>query len=89
MIKLLPHTCPSCAAVLKVTSLGCEKCETVVSGKFNLPLLAKISVEDQRFIIDFIKSSGSLKDMSQKLGLSYPTVRNMLDDLILKISKNE
>ena len=89
MIKKLPSVCPSCSAALKTTSLGCEACETVVSGKFELPVLARISAEDQHFILDFIKSSGSLKEMAQKLNLSYPTVRNMLDDLILKLSKND
>jgi len=89
MIKKLPSVCPSCSAALKITSLGCEACETVVSGKFELPVLARISAEDQHFILDFIKSSGSLKEMAQKLNLSYPTVRNMLDDLILKLSKND
>lgn len=87
--KKLPYVCPACEAALKVTSLGCEACGTAVSGKFDLPVLAKISPEDQQFILSFIKSSGSLKEMAQKLNLSYPTVRNMLDDLISKISKDE
>jgi len=52
-------------------------------------MLARFSQQEQEFIIDFVKSSGSLKIMAQKLGLSYPTVRNMLDDLIQKIEKNE
>ena len=89
MIKKLPSVCPSCSAALKITSLGCETCETIVSGKFELPALAKISADDQQFILDFIKSSGSLKEMAQKLNLSYPTVRNMLDELISKLSKND
>ena len=89
MIKKLPYKCPSCSGTLKVTSLGCEQCETAVSGKFDLPLLAKLSSDDQQFILDFIRSSGSLKEMAQKLNLSYPTVRNLLDDLIHKINKNE
>jgi len=89
MIKKLPSVCPSCSAALKITSLGCEACETIVSGKFELPVLAKISADDQQFILDFIKSSGSLKEMAQKRNLSYPTVRNMLDDLISKLSKND
>jgi hypothetical protein len=87
--KKLPYTCPSCSGTLKVTSLGCDACETTVSGKFDLPALAKLSPGDQQFVLDFIRSSGSLKEMAQKLNLSYPTVRNMLDDLIHKISENE
>ncbi len=50
-----------------------------------MPLLAKLTSEEQDFIIDFIKSSGSLKEMAVKMKLSYPTVRNILDDLIMKI----
>ncbi|RYY32757.1 MAG: DUF2089 family protein [Sphingobacteriaceae bacterium] len=82
----LPCICPSCSSVLQVTSLGCAACETVVSGKFQLPQLAELDVNDQQFIIDFVKNSGSLKIMAQQLGLSYPTVRNLLDDIILKLT---
>jgi hypothetical protein len=85
MKKSLPHICPSCQSPLKVTSLACETCDTTVSGSFELPLLARLSSEDLQFILDFVKSSGSLKVMAQQMGLSYPTVRNRLDDIILKI----
>ncbi len=54
-----------------------------------MPLLARLSGEDLQFVIDFVKSSGSLKDMAQQLGLSYPTVRNLLDDIIQKIISEE
>jgi hypothetical protein len=86
MQKNLPHTCPSCQSVLKVKSLICDNCQTEVSGIFSLPLLASLSQQEQEFIVSFVKSSGSLKVMAQQLGLSYPTVRNLLDDLIEKIN---
>jgi hypothetical protein len=54
-----------------------------------MPVLLKLSPEQQQFVVDFVKSSGSLKDMAGKLGLSYPTVRNMLDAIINDIKKNE
>jgi hypothetical protein len=79
----------SCASTLKVKSLVCEKCSTEVSGLFSLPLLASLSQPEQDFIVAFVKSSGSLKIMAQQLGLSYPTVRNLLDDLIQKIETNQ
>jgi hypothetical protein len=47
----------------------------------------RLDQKEQSFIIEFVKSSGSLKIMAEKLKLSYPTVRNMLDDLIDKIIK--
>jgi hypothetical protein len=87
-MKKLPCSCPACSAPLHVKILGCNECETTVSGDFELPLLARLSDEEQRLILDFVKSSGSLKIMAQQLGLSYPTVRNMLDALILKLEKD-
>lgn len=89
MQKKLPHICPSCSSELNVQSLVCGNCETTVSGEFGLPLLARFTPEEQTFIIDFVKSSGSLKVMAQKLNLSYPSVRNLLDDLIVKLENNE
>lgn len=85
MKKNLPVICPSCTSGLKVNSLHCENCETTISGLFELPILLKLSIKEQDLILNFVISSGSLKVMAQKLKLSYPTVRNMLDDLINKI----
>lgn len=86
---MLPCQCPSCQSQLKVKSLKCENCSTEVSGLYELPLLARLSVEEQDFILKFVKSSGSLKDMAKQLGLSYPTVRNLLDEIIGKITTYE
>ena len=86
MNKKLPILCPSCSAELKVKSLFCDACETTINGLYNLPFLLKLEQKDQDFVIDFVQSSGSLKLMAQKLKLSYPTVRNMLDELIQKIN---
>lgn len=85
MKKRLPFICPSCSSALKVQSLSCLSCDTIVSGGFSLPVLSQLNQEDQAFILDFIVSSGSLKLMAEKLKLSYPSVRNKLDDIIEKI----
>lgn len=86
---MLPCKCPSCQNQLKVKSLVCENCETQVHGLYELPILAQLSVDEQNFILKFVKNSGSLKDMAKELGLSYPTVRNLLDDIIKKIENYE
>lgn len=82
---MLPCNCPSCQSQLKVKSLKCDNCGTEVIGLYELPVLARLTVEEQSFILKFVKSSGSLKDMEKQLGLSYPTVRNLLDDIIQKL----
>jgi len=88
---MLPCICPSCQSQLKVKSLKCETCQTEVSGLYDLPALMCLSPDDQQFILQFVKCSGSLKDMAKYLNLSYPTVRNLLDDIIekLKIENNK
>lgn len=85
MSKKLPHTCPSCSSLLNVKSLICGSCQTEVTGNYSLPLLASLSDDDQEFITNFVKCSGSLKVMAQNMDLSYPTVRNRLDEVIMKI----
>jgi hypothetical protein len=89
MNKKLPLICPSCDSLLKVKQLHCENCETNVTGLFALPIISQLSNDDQRFILDFVKASGSLKVMAQNMKLSYPTVRNRLDDIINGINKLE
>ena len=86
---MLPTYCPSCQAQLKVKSLQCENCQTEVTGLYDLPVLALLSSEDQQFILRFVINSGSLKEMASELKLSYPTVRNMLNEIINKIKTYE
>ena len=85
LIVMLPCNCPSCQSQLKVKSLKCDTCQTEVSGLYDLPALARLSTDDQQFVLQFVKCSGSLKDMAKFLNLSYPTVRNLLDDIIERI----
>jgi len=86
---MMPYLCPGCQSQLKVKSLSCRKCGTEVIGFYDLPALACLPQDDQTFILKFVKCSGSLKDMAKQLGLSYPTVRNLLDEIIEKIKKYE
>jgi len=86
---MLPNLCPYCQSQLKVKSLCCEKCGTEVNGLYDLPSLTSLSRDNQAFILNFIKCSGSLKEMAKIMNLSYPTVRNMLDEIIEKIKNYE
>ena len=86
--NMLPCNCPSCQSQLKVRSLKCENCQTEVLGLYELPALARLSPDDQQFILQFVKCSGSLKDMAKYMNLSYPTVRNLLDDIIERLKNN-
>ncbi len=88
-MKVLPTMCPCCGTRLKVKSLYCQGCETEIQGLYELPQLDRLSNDDQTFIIQFVKTSGSLKEMAHLRSLSYPTVRNRLDDIIERIKLTE
>src|SRR5580692_5963579 len=52
--------------------------QITVEGSFTLPELARISLEDQIFITAFVRSHGSIKEMEQVFGVSYPTIKARL-----------
>ena len=53
--------------------------DIAVEGSFELPPLARLTWEDQIFVTAFIRSHGSIKDMEEFFGISYPTVKNRLN----------
>jgi len=53
--------------------------QIAVEGEFVLPELARLSLEDQVFITAFLRSHGSIKDMEQIFGVSYPTIKARLN----------
>jgi hypothetical protein len=84
-MKIIPKNCPSCSSPLSVKRLHCETCQTEVEGLYPLPPLSGLENEEQAFVLNFIKASGSLKEMSKLMKISYPTVRNRLNTIIDKI----
>ncbi len=50
-----------------------------IEGSFTLPPLAGLPAEDQVFVMAFIRCHGSIKEMEQMFGISYPTVKNRLN----------
>jgi len=53
--------------------------QITVEGAFTLPELARLSLEDQVFVIAFLRSHGSIKEMEQVFGVSYPTIKARLN----------
>ncbi len=53
--------------------------DVVIEGAFEPPELARLSVEDQVFVAAFVRSHGSIKEMEQVFGVSYPTVKARLN----------
>ena len=53
--------------------------DIAIEGKFALPQLAQLSSEDQVFVTAFVRSHGSIKEMEQVFGVSYPTIKARLN----------
>ena len=53
--------------------------QIAIEGAFTLPELARLGLEDQVFITAFLRSHGSIKEMEQIFGVSYPTIKARLN----------
>lgn len=53
--------------------------DIAIEGSFELPQLARLSIEDQIFVTAFVRSHGSIKEMEQTFGVSYPTIKARLN----------
>ena len=71
--------------------------DIAIEGSFTLPPLANLSAEDQVFVMAFVRCHGSIKEMEEMFGISYPTVKNRINRIakqlefveIVKLSPEE
>lgn len=77
-----PTTCPVCGTAMQIAKLHCPHCESELSGRFSPCRFCALPEKDLRFVEVFLKCRGSIKDVERELGVSYPTVRNMLDSAL-------
>src|SRR5215475_3938409 len=59
--------------------------DIAIEGQFELPQLARLSAEDQVFVAAFLRSHGSIKEMEQVFGVSYPTVKARLNRIAAQL----
>jgi len=76
------HECPICGERLEVTRLHCRTCDTALEGHFTLGRFHSLSPEQLRFAETFIRCEGKINRVEEELGISYPTVRARLHELI-------
>ena len=78
----LPGECPICGGELITTRLECRECEVSMEGRFFAGPFSHLSPEQMAFIELFVKNEGKITHMESELGLSYPTIRNRLHEVI-------
>lgn len=82
MKKKIVSICPVCGNKMYITALKCSNCHTEVIGDFELDELFKLNEKQLEFVKVFIRNRGNIKEVEKELGISYPTVRNKLDEII-------
>ena len=82
MAYRLISKCPVCSSKLRVVKLKCNKCGTVIENEFELSKFEYLGEDQLRFMETFIMCRGNIKDVEKELGISYPTVRAKLDEVI-------
>jgi hypothetical protein len=77
-----PGHCPTCNEQLGIRELGCAQCGTTVRGQWESNPFQRLNSDQQAFLILFVRSRGNLSEVERALGVSYPTVRAKLEELI-------
>ena len=81
-------TCPACNARLKVSRMLCGECGLVVEGDFTTSRLGLLPPAQQEFVEIFLASRGNIREVERVLGISYPTVRKRLDEVLTALGTN-
>ena len=77
-----PARCPICQSELTVVRLHCSSCDTSIEGNFSAGQFSNLTPEQLEFIFTFVRCEGKINRMELELGVSYPTIRNRLHDVI-------
>jgi hypothetical protein len=81
-MPISPSSCPICHSALAITRLHCDACGTSIEGNFQLGGWSGLSPEQLAFIETFVRCEGKLNRMEKEIGLSYPTLRSRLQEII-------
>ena len=81
-MKTALSKCPVCDGELSVTRLHCETCDTTIEGRFTNGAFAGLLPEQLDFIETFVRCEGKITRMEDEMALSYPTIRNRLQEVI-------
>ena len=74
--------CPVCGQSLEITRLHCRNCDTMIEGHFHAGRLSQLTSDQTMFVEIFLKNEGKINRVGEELGMSYPTVRGRLREVI-------
>ncbi|MBD3335103.1 MAG: DUF2089 family protein [Candidatus Eisenbacteria bacterium] len=80
--------CPDCGQPMRISRTACPECGVQVEAEFEISALARLPLEDQVFVVAFLRHHGSIKKMEQLFGISYPTVKNRLNAIVRRLDES-
>ena len=81
-MQVLPSKCPICGGEVVITRLHCQECDSTIEGRFIHGAFERLTPEQLGFVETFIRCEGKISRMEAEIGLSYPTIRNRLHEII-------
>ena len=87
-MQKLFNQCPACGSQLVITECKCPACQLQMRGEFQSGQLSSLSDEALTFIKVFLSARGNLTEVERVLGISYPTIRNKLDEINSILNRN-
>ena len=83
------NQCPACGSQLVVTEYKCPACQLQMRGEFQSGLLSALSDDELAFVKVFLSARGNLTEVERVLGISYPTIRNKLDEINNSLNRTD
>src|SRR5829696_10593027 len=74
--------CPVCGDELRIVRLDCQACGSALEGSFTLGRFQRLTREQWQFVELFMLCRGKIKDVEERLGVSYPTVVARLNEVV-------
>ena len=81
-MKASLNKCPVCGEDLIVARYRCEGCDTSIEGRFENSAFPGLNSDQIEFVKTFVRCEGRINRMEDELNLSYPSIRNLLQDVI-------
>lgn len=74
-------SCPSCKGEMELRVLYCPRCSIEMTGDFKQSPYCGLSPELEAFLLNFVKTQANVKELESIYGVSYPTIKKMIDKL--------
>ncbi len=89
MVRKILEACPSCGGELEIGEVHCTNCETQIQARYRPCDFCMLTDEQSTFLRLFVLSRGNLTEVEKRLGVSYPTVRAKLDEVIERLNAGD